>query len=291
MGLCYDGAMQAPAQSQLRRLVEQALEEDLGRGDLTTESCIDPEVRSRAVIVAREPLVFCGGPVIAEVYRQLDTTVTVRAQVPDGTRVTAGISVVELAGSAAALLMGERIALNYAQRMSAIASLTRKYVDELPNGCETRITDTRKTTPGLRILERYAVRCGGGHNHREDLGAAVLIKDNHIAAAGGIAEAIRRGKARSPHTSRITCEVDTLEQLQIALAAGADIVMLDNFSEQALAQGVAMAKGRALVEVSGGITVGRIAAIAMGGADLISVGALTHSAGSVDLGLDWRDNL
>lgn len=281
----------APTVSQLRRLVAQALDEDLGRGDLTTESCIDPSLRSRAVVVAREPLVFCGGPVIAEVYRQLDAAVTVEPLVDEGCRAGAASEVLQLAGPAAALLMGERVALNFAQHMSAIATFTRRHVDQLPAGCTARITDTRKTTPGLRVLERYAVRCGGGHNHREDLGAAVLIKDNHIAAAGGIAEAIRRAKARSPHTSRVTCEVDTLEQLRLALDAGADVVMLDNFSAPALAEGVALAKGRALVEVSGGVTVERIAAMAEGGADIISVGALTHSAGSVDLGLDWRDNL
>ena len=282
--------MQAPTSSILRKAVDLALEEDLGRGDLTTEACIDGTIHGRAMIVARQPMVFCGGPVVEEVYRQLGAQVVVTCHVPDGTSVEAGAEIVELSGPAAAMLMGERVALNFAQRLSAVATLTRRYVQQLPKNATTRITDTRKTTPGLRGLERYAVRCGGGHNHREDLGAAVLIKDNHIAAAGGITLAIQRAKARSPHTARITCEVDTLAQLAVALDAGADIVMLDNFSPEDLVRGAALASGRALIEVSGGVTPDRVRAAAEAGADIISVGAITHSAGAVDLGLDWRDN-
>jgi nicotinate-nucleotide pyrophosphorylase (carboxylating) len=165
--------------------------------------------------------------------------------------------------------------------------LTRAYVDALPPGSKTRIADTRKTTPGLRALERHAVRAGGGHNHREDLGAAVLIKDNHIAAAGGVGAAIDRCRARSPHTSRIECEVDTLEQLEIALAHRADIVLLDNFDDGMLERAIKLIAGRAIVEISGGITLQRIAQIGKLGVDVISAGALTHSARAIDLGLDW----
>jgi len=271
----------------LRKTVELALEEDLGRGDLTTEACIDPQSQGRAQVVARQGLSFCGGPVLEEVFRQVDPQVQVRCLVADGVAVDQGTAVAELAGPSRSLLMGERVALNFLQRMSAIATLTRSYVAALPEGSGTRITDTRKTTPGLRALERYAVRCGGGHNHREDLGAAVLIKDNHIAAAGSIAKAIERAKDRSPHTSRVTCEVDTLSQLAQALEAKADVVMLDNFDDESLKKGVAAAKGRAMIEASGGITRERVRFLALAGVDIISVGALTHSAGSVDLGLDW----
>jgi nicotinate-nucleotide pyrophosphorylase (carboxylating) len=182
--------------------------------------------------------------------------------------------------------MAERTALNFAQRMSGIATLARSYVRALPEGTKTRVTDTRKTTPGLRALERYAVRTGGAHNHRDTLGSAVLIKDNHIQAAGGIAVAVQRARARAPHTSKIEVEVASLAELDQALAAGADIVMLDNFDEGDIAAGVAKAKGRALVEVSGGITLGRIAELAAAGVDVISSGALTHSAPSADIALD-----
>jgi nicotinate-nucleotide pyrophosphorylase (carboxylating) len=182
--------------------------------------------------------------------------------------------------------MAERTALNFAQRMSGIATLARSYVRALPAGSKTRVTDTRKTTPGLRALERYAVRTGGAHNHRDTLGSAVMIKDNHIQAAGGIAVAVERARARAPHTSKIEVEVASLAELDQALAAGADIVMLDNFDKADVAAGVTRAKGKALVEVSGGITLERIAELAAAGVDVISSGALTHSAPSADIALD-----
>lgn len=281
-------AMQSLTAHVLQRTVELALAEDLGRGDLTTEACIDPSLRGTATVRARQPLVFCGAPIVCEVFRQVDPALQVKSTVDEGSQVVQGAELLTLHGSARSLLMGERVALNFAQRLSAVATLTRRCVDALPPASRTRITDTRKTTPGLRAFERYAVRCGGGHNHREDLGAAVLIKDNHIAACGSIEQAITRARERSPHTARITCEVDTLPQLEQALAAKADIVMLDNFSLEDLKAGVAMVAGRALIEVSGGITQERIPMLAQVGADLISIGALTHSAGSVDLGLDWH---
>ena len=271
----------------LTKIVSLALDEDLGRGDLTTEACVDPGVQGAAALIAREPGVFCGGEVVREVYAQIDPRVSVSLLCQDGERMQKGTTVLTLKGPAHSLLEGERVALNFCQRMSGVASITRAFVDALPAGSRTRIVDTRKTTPGLRALERHAVRAGGGHNHREDLGAAVLIKDNHIAAAGGVGQAIDRARERSPHTSRIECEVDTLAQLEIALAHRADVVLLDNFDDADLERAVSMIAGRALIDVSGGVSLARIPQIARHGVDVISVGALTHSARAIDLGLDW----
>jgi nicotinate-nucleotide pyrophosphorylase (carboxylating) len=273
----------------LQRIVALALEEDLGGGDVTTATCIDPLARGRAEMKARESLVFCGVEVVREVFRQVDPRVEVDVARGDGSRVAPGERVLSLRGAAAALLQGERVALNFAQRMSAIATRTRAFVDALPQGTRARITDTRKTTPGLRLLERYAVRCGGGHNHRDNLASAVLIKDNHIAACGGVREAIEKTRANAPHTSRITCEVGNTAELDAALAAGADVILLDNFADAALPEAVARIARRALVEVSGRVTPERVPVIARAGVDVISIGALTHSAGAVDLGLDWLD--
>jgi nicotinate-nucleotide pyrophosphorylase (carboxylating) len=183
--------------------------------------------------------------------------------------------------------MGERVALNFAQRMSGVATATRVFVDAVPAGATTRITDTRKTTPGLRLLERYAVRAGGGRNHRDNLGSAVLIKDNHIAACGSVTRAIARARDRAPHTCRIECEVDTLAQLDEALEAKADVILLDNMDTPTVAQAVKRAAGRAILEASGGITLARVAELSKAGVDAISVGALTHSSPAADIGLDF----
>jgi nicotinate-nucleotide pyrophosphorylase (carboxylating) len=269
------------------QIVTRALEEDLGRGDLTTEACVAENAVGAAALVAREAAVFCGGELVREVYAQLDSRVSVTLHCADGDKVQPGSQLLQLQGPARSLLEGERVALNFCQRMSGVATLTRAYVDAVPAGCKTRIVDTRKTTPGLRALERHAVRAGRGHNHREDLGAAVLIKDNHIAAAGGVGQAIDLCRARSAHTSRIECEVDTLQQLEVALAHKADIVLLDNFDDKQLERAIQLIDGRAIVEVSGGIKLERVATIARLGVDVISVGALTHSARAIDLGLDW----
>lgn len=278
--------MELPA-SALRELVSRALDEDLGRGDLTTDACVDTTLDGRACLTAREPLVFSGLDVLVEVYRQVDARVRVIAAHRDGARLAPETVVATIEGSAASLLKGERVALNFVQRMCGVATLARSYVDALPKGSTTRITDTRKTTPGLRLLERYAVRCGGAHNHRNDLSSAVLIKDNHIAACGGIAQAIQRARAHAPHTARITCEVDRMDQIETAISAGADIVMLDNFDDATLGEAVNMIAGRVRTEVSGGVTLSRVPLIARAGIDIISVGALTHSAPARDLGLDW----
>jgi nicotinate-nucleotide pyrophosphorylase (carboxylating) len=274
----------------LRAIVELALAEDLGRGDLTSEACVPEAVSGAARLRARESCVFCGAFIVREVFAQLDPRVAVHVEREDGARLAAGDTALTLTGPARSLLGGERVALNFVQRLSGVATLTRKFVDALPPGSPTRIVDTRKTTPGLRALERYAVRCGGGHNHREDLSTAVLIKDNHVAAAGGIGPAIERARERSPHTNRIECEVDSLEQLKAALEQRADVVLLDNFDDAQVEQALRLIGGRAIVEVSGGISLARVTQLARLGVDVISVGALTHSAPAIDLGLDWVED-
>jgi nicotinate-nucleotide pyrophosphorylase (carboxylating) len=274
----------------LDAVIERALAEDLGAGDLTTEACIDPETTAVASAVARAPMVACGGPVFERVFYAIDTSLVVEHVAEEGSLVAAQTTLWTVSGPARSILMGERVALNFVQRMVGIATMARTYVDAAASageGTHTRISDTRKTTPGLRALERYAVRVGGAHNHRDNLGSAVLIKDNHIAACGGVREAIVRARARAPHTSRIECEVDTLEQLDEALLAGADIVLLDNMNDETVAEAVRRARGKAITEASGGITLARVPALARLGIDIISVGALTHSVKSADVGLDF----
>jgi len=270
------------------RVIDRALEEDLAAGDVTTEACIDATTLATAHAMARQDLVVCGGPVFARVFARIDPDVRFESFAKDGESVLRGTKLWTVRGLARTILMGERVALNLAQRMSGVATLTRAHVDAVPRGTGTRITDTRKTTPGLRALERYAVRAGGGKNHRDNLGSAVLIKDNHIAACGGVKVAIERARAHATHTSRIECEVDTLEQLDVALAARADIVLLDNMDAPTVAEAVRRARGKALTEASGGVTLARIADLARAGVDYISVGALTHSAPAVDIGLDFE---
>ena len=270
----------------LDQLVDLALTEDLAGGDLTTEATVGVTDRAIARAVAHSPLVVCGGDVFARVFYRVDPGVRVERRIAEGERAEPDDVLWIAEGATRSLLMAERTALNFAQRMSGTATLTRQFVDALPDNALTRIVDTRKTTPGLRFLERYAVRCGGGHNHRDSLGSAVLIKDNHIVAAGGVVEAIERARKHAPHTSRIEIEVESLDMLDEALEAGADVVMLDNFAHDQIAVAVERAHGRALVEVSGGITVSRISALASVGVDVISVGALTHSAPAADIGLD-----
>ncbi len=270
------------------RVVDLALEEDLAAGDLTTEACVDPEARAVAHAVARQELVVCGGPVFARVFERLDPAARVETVAEEGAKVARGAKLWTARGPARAILMGERVALNLAQRMSGVATLTRAFVEALPKGSAARIADTRKTTPGLRALERYAVRVGGGRNHRDNLGSAVLIKDNHIIACGGVRQAIERARAFAPHTSRIECEVETLDQLDEALAAKADVVLLDNMDAPTVAEAVLRARGRALTEASGGVTLARVPDLARAGVDVLSAGALTHSAPAADIGLDFE---
>ncbi|MCZ6805501.1 MAG: carboxylating nicotinate-nucleotide diphosphorylase [Deltaproteobacteria bacterium] len=276
-----------PTPTILSETVRRALSEDIDRGDITTEACVPPTAIGTAIVHAREAMVCCGLPILEEVYAQVDLLVDVDAHVGDGDAVDKGTALATLSGPASSILLGERVALNFMQRLTGVATMTRRFVDALPKGSATRITDTRKTTPGLRAFERYAVRCGGGYNHREDLGAAVLIKDNHIAAAGGCTKAIERARAYAPHTCRIECEVDSRAELEEAIAAGADIIMLDNFDNDQVRDALSLIAGRAIVEVSGGVTLERVTALGSLGVDVISVGALTHSSPSRDIGLDW----
>lgn len=276
-----------PAPTILGETVRRALCEDIDRGDLTSQACVESSTVGKAKLNSREPVIVCGLPMLDEVYAQIDVLVDVEWNAADGDHCDAGTTLATISGPATSILLGERVALNFLQRLTGVSSMTKRFVDALPPGSSTRITDTRKTTPGLRAFERYAVRCGGGHNHRADLGAAVLIKDNHIAAAGGVRAAIERARAFAPHTCRIECEVDTSVQLQEALSAGVDIVMLDNFDDEQVRDAVALVDGAALVEVSGGINLDRVARLGALGVDVISVGALTHSSPSCDLGLDW----
>lgn len=267
----------------LDEIVHRALLEDVNGGDLTTEAVVDRDAAARGDAIAQAPMVACGADVFARVFYAVHRGVRVERLVDEGSWVEPGTVLWRAEGPAWALLVGERTALNFAQRLCGIASLTRRFVEALPEGSSTRIADTRKTTPGLRVLERSAVRAGGGHNHRDNLGSAVMIKDNHIAAAGGITEAVRRVRAVAPHTSRIEVEVDSLEQLDEALACGAEIVLLDNFPDENLGPAVERARGKALVEVSGGVALDRIARLARLGVDVISIGALTHSAPAADI--------
>ena len=273
------------------RLIELAIEEDLGRGDATTLAVILPGTKAAAHLVARQRLTVAGLEVAAAVFHRIDPSIAIDTQIPDGAETSPGTRIATYRGSAAALLAGERTALNFLQRLSGVATLARAFA-AAAQGTSLRITDTRKTTPGFRLLEKYAVRVGGGSNHRFDLGSGVLIKDNHVAIAGSVTEAVRRAKGRVPHSLNIEVEVDTLAQLDEALDAGVAIVLLDNFSaadlEKALAR-VRSAQPRPLVEVSGGVTLARIPELARAGVDLVSVGALTHSAPAVDLALDIEE--
>lgn len=269
--------------------MRRALDEDVGWGDVTTQALVPADVRAEGRFVLREPGVVAGLPVAAAVFAALAADVRWQPAVEDGAELAAGALLATVEGPAAAVLTGERVALNYLQRLSGIATLTARYTQALA-GTKARLVDTRKTTPGQRLLEKYAVRRGGGSNHRFCLSDGVLIKDNHIAilAAQGVplTEVVRRARAAAPHSLRVEVEVDNLEQIEPALAGGADIILLDNMPPPVLAAAVQLISDRALTEASGGITLDTIRACAEAGVDLISVGALTHSARALDIGLD-----
>ena len=284
-GLSHPPVLPAPL---VARAIADALAEDLGLvGDITTNATIAPETRSVAVLAARKAGVVSGLDVAEAAFRALDADVRFTRACQDGTSVKPGAMLARIEGQARALLSAERVALNFMGRMCGIASLTRQYVDAVA-GTKARIVDTRKTTPGLRAFEKYAVRCGGGGNHRIGLYDAVLIKDNHIVAAGGIEVAIRAARAYAGHMVRIEVEVDTLAQLKTALAHDIDAVLLDNMTPPVLAEAVKLVAGRVTTEASGGVNLDTVRAIAGAGVDLISVGALTHSALVLDLGLDFE---
>jgi nicotinate-nucleotide pyrophosphorylase (carboxylating) len=266
--------------------VASALAEDLGlAGDITTDSTISPAIKATAVFAVRKPGVIAGLDVAAAAFRQLDAATSFKKLVSDGARVDAGTVLARVSGSARTLLTGERVALNFLGRMSGIATLTQHYVDAIA-GTRAHIIDTRKTTPGLRAFEKYAVRAGGGMNHRIGLFDAVLIKDNHIAVAGGIGAAIEAARARAGHMVKVEVEVDTLDQLKEALKHRIDAVLLDNMTPAQLAEAVRLVAGRVITEASGGVNLDTVRAVAEAGVDLISVGALTHSAPVLDIGLD-----
>jgi len=269
-------------------IVRNALEEDCAASDITSIATVVSDRRSRCTIVAREPGVIAGIPLAREAFRQRDPNVSVRTAVKDGQRVQAMMPVIFVTGHARGLLSAERVALNFLQRLSGVASLTAKYVDAI-KGTGAKILDTRKTTPGWRRLEKYAVRAGGGMNHRMDLSAAVLIKDNHLAAVGGDVElAVQRARNIAPPRTAVEVECDNLDQVRSALVARADVIMLDNMSNAMLRQAVELVDGRAVTEASGGVTLDRVRSIAETGVDWISVGALTHSARAMDLALDFE---
>ncbi|WP_291155385.1 carboxylating nicotinate-nucleotide diphosphorylase [Hyphomicrobium sp.] len=271
----------------IARAIEQALAEDLGvRGDLTTDATVPRGTMSTATFGARRAGVISGLAVAEAAFHALDPSVVFEPLVRDGARVAAGSVAARVAGSAHALLTGERVALNFLSHMSGIATLTRRYVD-LVAGTRARIVDTRKTTPGLRAFEKYAVRCGGGQNHRSGLYDAILIKDNHIVAAGGIAPALAAARAHAGHMVKIEIEVTSLDELAEALQHPVDAVLLDNMEPPMLREAVALVDGRAITEASGGVSLDTVRAIAESGVDLISIGALTHSAPILDLGLDF----
>ena len=272
----------------LQALVHSALDEDGAFNDLTTIATVVSDRRSRATLVARGAGVVCGVRLALEAFRQLDPKVSIRVDREDGIRVRAGDPVLFVTGHARGLLSAERVALNYMQRLSGIATLTSRYVDAV-KGTNAKILDTRKTTPGWRALEKYAVRAGGGTNHRMDLSTGVLIKDNHLQALDGdVGKAVRRARELAPKGIKIEVECDRLEQVQRAADAGADIILLDNMSLATLAECVRVVNGRAILEASGGVTLATVRAIAETGIDWISIGALTHSAPSMDLELDFE---
>ena len=271
---------------QIQRVVDAALDEDAPFGDLTSQTLVPDSAVARADLVAREPGVLAGADVFEIAMTTLDPSVEVTWHATDGDAFDRGAVLARVVGPARVVLQAERVALNLVQRMTGIATLTRTYVEAV-DGTGARVVDTRKTTPGLRALERHAVRCGGGHNHRYSLSDAVMAKDNHLAVIPDLTAALRRAADDLPHTTHIEVEVDRLDQVEAVLASGVvGTIMLDNFSLDDLRAGVAQVGGRARVEASGGITLETIRDVAETGVDVISVGALTHSVRALDLGLD-----
>jgi len=283
----YSAPWYTPA---VQRLLDLALEEDVGRGDVTSASVIEETQEAEADIVARERAVVCGLGVVEAVFTRFDWRTRVRMRLADGYPTSPGTLVASVRGPAQALLAGERTALNFLQRLSGIATLTQAFVAAAENA-KLRVTDTRKTTPGMRALEKYAVRVGGGMNHRSDLASGILIKDNHVALCGSVREAVRRARANAPHGLRIAVEVDDAAQLEEAMEAGAEIILLDNFQLRELGEAVKRVRERAprtTVEASGGVTLDRMREIAKTGVDVVSSGAITHSARAIDFSCEIR---
>ncbi len=274
---------------QLHSMLRSFLAEDIGHGDLSSEALFSSEEKGRARIVARQSFVVAGaGSVAAEVFCLQNPEIQTTDIAADSTAVASGDILATVSGPVVDLLKAERVALNLLQRLSGIATLTAAFVEKVKL-YPVRITDTRKTTPGLRLLEKYAVRAGGGYNHRFNLSDGVLIKDNHIAACGSLTNAVETLRENVPHTIKIEVETDTLEQVREALECGADIIMLDNMDLESMKEAVSMINGKALVEASGGVNIDTVSVVAATGVDIISIGALTHSAPSCDIGMDWLE--
>ena len=271
-------------------LLELAFAEDIGIGDITTEATVPDSQQAVGSIVAKSGGVVAGLPVAMRVFERLDATLIFRPLVNDGDEVVAGTRIAEVQGSAKTILIGERTALNFLQRLSGIATLTAQFVNAVSD-YDVKIVDTRKTAAGWRAVQKYAVRIGGGHNHRFGLFDGVLIKDNHIVAAGGIANAVQKSRAVVPHTAKIEVEVETAAQVDEALKAGADVLLLDNMSVELMRRVVEKIGGRALTEASGGITLEQVRAVAATGVNVISVGALTHSAMPLDMSLTFAEDV
>jgi nicotinate-nucleotide pyrophosphorylase (carboxylating) len=269
----------------LERIIRAALEEDLGMGDVTTDPIVSPALKGTASLLAREELVLAGLQVFMGVFRALSAEVRFENDYPEGGVVPAGARICRVIGPVSILLKGERTALNFLQRMCGIATATRQYVEKC-RPWKARVVDTRKTVPGLRVLDKYAVRVGGGFNHRLGLFDGILIKDNHIAAAGSVSRAVELAKKGAPHVLKVEVEVEDLEGLREAIEAGADVVLLDNMSPGQMKRAVEAAGGRVVLEASGGIDLGNIAEVAETGVDIISVGALTHSVRASNLSLE-----
>ncbi|MCP4870937.1 MAG: carboxylating nicotinate-nucleotide diphosphorylase [Proteobacteria bacterium] len=273
----------------LSSTVAAALREDLGHGDITTTAVVDPSTHGRAHVAARVPMVVCGLPVIEEVFSQVDGRSTVTRRVREGDAVDAGATLAEVSGPLAGILTAERVALNFMQRMSGVATWTRRHVEAIA-GSGVRLVDTRKTTPGLRAVEKYAVRIGGAHNHRFALDDGVMVKDNHIVAAGSVTAAVTAARCRVHHLVKVQCEVDRLEQAHEAVAAGAEVLLLDNFTVDQLTEAVTVLRASApgvVLEASGGVKLETLPAIAGTGVDVISCGSLIHQARWIDIGLDF----
>jgi len=270
----------------IKEIVQRALKEDIWTGDITSETLLQPEEESRAKIIFKEDGIIAGIDLVFEVFKQLNDEIYINKLIEDGQKVEIGAAIAELKGPSIDILKGERTALNFLQRMSGIATITRRYVEAV-HGLPVRITDTRKTTPGLRLLEKYAVRLGGAYNHRMGLYDAVLIKDNHLKAMGGILPAIKKAKESLPHTVKIEVEVEDLSGVKEALEAGADIIMLDNMEINKMIEAVRLIERRAIVEASGGVKLDNIYQVAATGVDLISVGALTHQIKALDISLNF----
>jgi nicotinate-nucleotide pyrophosphorylase (carboxylating) len=272
----------------VRSIIRRALDEDIGRGDVTSQGVIPADATCSALVVARCPGVIAGARVAQMVFEETDPAIDVGAQVADGELVDKGGAIADVRGPARSVLMAERTALNFLQRMSGIATLTRRYVNAVA-GTKARILDTRKTAPGLRCLDKWAVALGGGVNHRFGLYDGILIKDNHLRIAGGVAAAVAAARKAAPQGLKIQVEVETLEQVRQALAAGADALLFDNMSPGDLRRAIELARGRALTEASGGVTLENVREVADTGVDFISIGALTHSAPALDIALDIVD--